>query len=115
VALNPLSLIADAHRSALKEAVVGAIQQKRSRDLECQCLHRDGRIIEAVVGLRPISTDAHGPRGCVVAIADVTKLTRRIRAMEREAMETRERLRRLGEEHDLLKGNIAVLVRQKNQ
>jgi hypothetical protein len=33
--------------------------------------------------------------------------------MEREAAETRERLRRVSEEHELLKGNVATLVRQK--
>jgi PAS domain S-box-containing protein len=112
-ALNPLSLVAEAHRNSFKEAVVEAIQQNRSGEMACQCLHRDGRAVEAVVGLRPIPTDGHGPRGCVVAIADLTIVNHRIKDMEREATETRERLRRLREEHELLKGNVATLVRQK--
>jgi len=49
-----------------------------------------------------------------VAIVDVTSLNHRIVAMERENMETREKLRRLSEEHELLKGNVATLVRQKH-
>jgi PAS domain S-box-containing protein len=114
VALNPLSLVAEAHRSTFKEAVVEAIRRNRPREMTCQCLHRDGRAVEAVVGLRPIPVDGHGPRGCIVAIADVTRLNQRIKTLEREATETRERLRKLSEEHNLLKGNIATLVRQKN-
>jgi PAS domain S-box-containing protein len=113
VALNPLSLVAEAHRSTFKEAVVEAIRQNRPREMACQCLHRDGRAVEAVVGLRPIPVEANGPRGCVVAIAGVTSLNHRIKTLEREATETREKLRRVSEEHDLLKGNIATLVRQK--
>jgi PAS domain S-box-containing protein len=113
MALNPLSLVAKAYRSAFKEAVVEAIRQNRAREMECQCLRADGRVIEAVMGLRPIPSEANGPRGCVVGIADVTRLNHRIRAVEREATETGERLRRLSQEHDLLKGNVASLVRQK--
>jgi len=113
VALNPLSLVAEADRSAFKEAVVEAIQQNRRGEIACQCLHRDGRAVEAAVGLRPIPSDADGLPGCVVAIADVTSLNHRIKGMEREAAETRERLRRVSEEHELLKGNVATLVRQK--
>ena len=111
--LSPLALVTPVHRDPFKEALVEAIQQNRPREMACQCLHEDGRAIEAVVGLRPIPADAHGRNGCGVAIADVTRLNHRIRDMEREATETRERLRRLSQEHDLLKGNVATLVRQK--
>jgi PAS domain S-box-containing protein len=113
VAMNPLSLVAEVHRTALKEAVVGAIQQNQLGQMECQCIRRDGMVVEAVVGVGPIpSEDDHC--GCVVVITDVTRLTHHVRALERDATETRERLRRLREDHDLLKGNIATLVRQKN-
>jgi PAS domain S-box-containing protein len=113
-ALSPLSLVAEADRSAFKEAVVEAIQQNRPREMECRCLRKDGSSIEAWVGLRPSPAEADGGRGCVVAIVDVTSLNHRMVAMEREGMETREKLRRLSEEHELLKGNVATLVRQKH-
>ncbi len=114
VALNPLSLVAKAHRVTFKEAVVEAIKQNRPSEMACQLLRRDGRPIEALIGFRPISSGDDGPLGCVVAIADVTRLSQRIKTMEREVTETREKLRKLSEDHDLLKGNIAALVRQKN-
>jgi PAS domain S-box-containing protein len=113
MALNPLSLVAEADCGALKEAVVEAIKQNRPREMECRCLRKDGSVIEAVVGLRPIPSEANSTGGCVVGIADVTRLNHRIRAVEREATDARERLRRLSQEHDLLKGNVASLVRQK--
>jgi PAS domain S-box-containing protein len=114
VALNPLSLVAQAHRVAFKEAVVEAIKQNRPSEMACQLLRRDGRPIEALLGFRPSSSGEDGPIGCVVAIADVTRLSQRVKTMEREVTETREKLRKLSEDHDLLKGNIAALVRQKN-
>jgi PAS domain S-box-containing protein len=113
MALNPLFLVVEGYRGAFKEAAVEAIQQNRPKEMECQCLRKDGGVIEAVVGFRPIPCEAEGAGGCVIGITDVTNLSYRIRAVEREATETRERLRRLSQEHDLLKGNVATLVRQK--
>jgi PAS domain S-box-containing protein len=111
--LNPMFLVAEAHRGAFREAVVEAIKQNQAGEMECQCIRKDGRVIETVVSLRPIPSEADGVSGCVVGIAEVTRLNDRTRAVEREAAEIRERLRRLSEEHDLLKANVASLVRQK--
>ncbi len=114
VELNPLSLVARAHQVSFKEAVVEAIKQNRPSEMACQLLRLDGRPIEALIGFRPSPRGGDGPPGCVVAIADVTKLSQRVKTMEREVTETREKLRRLSEDYDLLKGNIATLVRQKS-
>ena len=50
---------------------------------------------------------------CVLIHTDITALKLRLKRLGLYAAETKERLKSLNEEHDLLRKNIATFIRQK--
>jgi hypothetical protein len=65
--------------------------------------------------VHPLQAGNGGEKECAVVNANVTDITIRLKRSESEAMETKEKLKTLSEEHGLLKKNIASFIRKKEE
>jgi len=112
---NAASLVAARYRSLFEEAITRAFQGEDSGTKTWRCRHREGKPVYVTARVYPLQVGNGGERECAVINADVTGITIRLKRSESEAVEAKEKLKTLSEEHGLLKKNIASFIRKKEE
>ena len=106
-------LVSTRYRPLFEEAVTRAFQGETSGTKAWRCQHRDGRPVYVTARVYPLQVGNGGEKECAVVNANVTDMTLRLKKSESEALEIKEKLKILSEEHELLKKNIASFIRKK--
>jgi PAS domain S-box-containing protein len=112
---NAADLISARYRSLFEEAVTRAFQGETSGTKTWRCQHREGKPVYVSAKVYPLQVGNGGEKECAVINANVTDITLRLKKSESEAIETKEKLKTLSEEHGLLKKNIASFIRKKEE
>ncbi|MCU0596201.1 MAG: PAS domain S-box protein [Desulfobacterota bacterium] len=108
-------IVAGRYRPLFEEALTRAFQGETSGTKTWRCQHKEGRPVYVSAKVFPLQAGNGGEKECAVVNANVTDLTLRLKRSENEAMETKEKLKNLIEEHGLLKKNIASFIRKKEE
>jgi PAS domain S-box-containing protein len=108
-------LISARYRVLFEETVTRAFQGETSGTKTWRCQHREGKPVYVMAKVYPLQAGNGGEKECAVVNANVTDITIRLKRSESEAMETKEKLKTLSEEHGLLKKNIASFIRKKEE
>jgi PAS domain S-box-containing protein len=112
---NAADLVSARYRALFEEAVTKAFQGETSGTKTWRCQHREGKPVFVTAKVYPLQPGNGGEQECAVVNADVTDIAVRLIKSESEAAETKEKLKTLSEEHDLLKKNIASFIRKKEE
>ncbi len=110
---SPLSLVAKQYRPLFKDMIDNVLQGERFVNREWLYQSADGKPIYVLAKAYPISTDDGKAKECVIVNTDVTDLRIRLKQFRLLAAESKEQLKNLKEEYDLLKKNIATFIRKK--
>jgi len=109
---NAAELISGRYRPLFEEAVTRAFQGETPGTKTWRCQHRDGKPVYVAARVCLLQAGNGGEKECAVVNANVTDITLRLKKSENEAMEAKEKLKILSEEHGLLKKNIASFIRK---
>jgi len=112
---NATDLISARYRALFEETVTRAFQGETSGTKTWRCQHREGKPVYVTAKVYPFLAGNRGEKECAVVNANVTDITLRLKKSESEAIEAKEKLKTLSEEHGLLKKNIASFIRKKEE
>jgi PAS domain S-box-containing protein len=112
---NAADLVSARYRPLFEETLTRAFQGETSGTKVWRCQHREGKPVYVTARVYPLQAGNGGEKECAVVNADVTDITIRLKKSEREAVETKEKLKTLSEEHGLLKKNIASFLRKNDE
>jgi PAS domain S-box-containing protein len=110
---NAVDLVSARYRPLFEETIIRAFQGQTSGTKTWKCQHREGKPVYVTARVYPIQAGNGGEKECAVVNANVTDITLRLKKSESEAIESKEKLKSLTEEHGLLKRNIASFIRKK--
>jgi PAS domain S-box-containing protein len=112
---NAADLVSPRYRPLFEETITRAFQGETSGTKTWRCQHREGKPVYVTARVYSLQAGNGGEKECAVVNANVTDITLRLKKSETEAAETKEKLKTLTEEHDLLKKNIASFIRKKGE
>lgn len=112
---NALDLVSGRYRPMVEEAILRAFQGESSETKTWRCQHKEAKPVYVAARVVPLQAGNGGEKECAVVNANVTDMTLRLKKSETEAAETKEKLKTLTEEHNLLKKNIAAFIRKKEE
>ena len=110
---SPLAIVAKSYRSSFRDAVIRVLRGESQSLKEWKYYSMDGEPVYVRAELYPLKDSSGEIEGCVVVNTDVTDLRLKLKIIERALGETREKLKGLSKEYDLLKKNIASFIRTK--
>ena len=110
---SAFELVSQKYRPRFREAVERALEGASMKESAWKHENRDGNPVYVIARVYPVGRKGTSGRGCLVVNTDITELTLRMKRMELQSAENKERLRNLTEEYQLLKTNIASFIRKK--
>jgi PAS domain S-box-containing protein len=110
---NAVDLVSARYKTLFEETIIRAFQGETSGAKTWRCQHREGKPVYVTARVYPIQAGNGGEKECAVVNANVTDIMLRLKKSETEAIESKEKLKTLTEEHGLLKKNIASFIRKK--
>jgi len=112
---SPLLMVSKAYRNNFREAVMKVFDGEAFPGKEWKYYNSDGRPVYVLARMYPVRNSSGKVQECVVFNDDITDLKLRLKKLGRSALESRERLKQLSEDHELLKRNIASFIRKKEE
>ncbi|RLB17203.1 MAG: hypothetical protein DRG63_04105 [Deltaproteobacteria bacterium] len=110
---SPLNLVSKRYRPAFREAVSAIFRGESFSSKEFKYYNVDGEPLYVRAELFPKRDESGKIIGCIVVNTDITDLKLRTAMLQRALMQSREKLKSLTEEYNLLKRNIASFIRKK--
>ena len=108
-------LVSQKYRSRFREALGRALEGDPGKESAWRYEKGDGKSAYVIARMVPIRSGNANEKECMVVNTDITELTLRLKKMELDSAENKEKLRNLMEEHQLLKANIASFIRRKQE
>ena len=112
---NALSLIAKPYRRLLKDTIFRTLNGESLEGRALKFYNNEKKPIYAMIRSFPSQSAEGGSRECVFIATDITDLRLRIKKLELYASESKENMKKLTEEYELLKKNIATFIRKKEE
>lgn len=110
---NPLAFVAKQYRPLFKETIIQVLKGESFRSREFRYQSADGKPIFVLAKAYPIKASDGNTKECVFVNTEITDLRLKLRQFRLSVAETKEQLKSLTEEYDLLKKNIAAFIRKK--
>ncbi len=112
---SPLRFVSKRYRPILKSMIISAFNGESVNEKECKYYNSERKPVYVLARVYASkATDGKG-KECVIVNTNITKLKVRIKKLEVYAVESKEKLKTLSEEYDLLKKNIAAFIRKKDE
>jgi PAS domain S-box-containing protein len=122
---SPLSLISKSDWNGFRNTVVEVFGGRSFDGREWKCYGAGGEAVHVLARAYPVFSLSGKVEECVVSNTDITRLKMRLIRLERHAAErkafeslaarTTVKLKKISEEHDLLKRNISTIIRKKDE
>jgi PAS domain S-box-containing protein len=114
VGKNVLALVSKNYQPLFKETIAGVLKGKSFKGRPFKYYTREGEPVYVIAEAVPVEGSLEEGGECLIINTDITQLRLKMKKFESYAAETKEKLKSLTEEHDLLKRNIASIIRKKN-
>jgi PAS domain S-box-containing protein len=115
VGKSVFTFVSKQYRPLFKETLIGALKGDSFTDRSFKYYGQEGKPVYVLAKVFPVDTAEGDSRECAVVNTNVTELRLRIKKLEFYAAESKEKLKTLTEEYDLLKKNIATFIRKKDE
>ncbi len=112
---SPLSIVAKPYRVTFREVVIRVLKGDSFAAREWKYYSMDGDPVYVRAELYPLKDSSGNIQGCVVVNTDITDLRVKLKLLERALGESKERLKELTQEYELLKKNIASFIRKRDE
>ncbi len=109
-----LTLVPKRYRPLFREAIVRALKGEFLPDKEWGYQNSEKRPVYVLATVYPSQSADGKDKECVIFNTDITNLKSKLKKLGLYAAESKERLKNLSEEYDLLKKNIATFIRKKD-
>jgi PAS domain S-box-containing protein len=114
VGMNALSFVSKQQRPEFRETIMRVYRGESFNRKDWKYVNRRGELVY-VLARAYLSRSLDGKaKQCVLINTDITALKLRLRKLGLYAAESKERLKSLTEEHNLLRKNIATFIRKKD-
>jgi len=110
---NPLSVLSKPYRPNFRETVVRGLQGETVDGKEWKYYNTQGEPVYMLARVLPEYDGSGEIRACMVVHTDITDLKLRLKRLERFAVDSKEKYKKLAGEYQLLKRNIATFIRKK--
>jgi PAS domain S-box-containing protein len=114
VGKNIFTFVSKNYRTLFKETVEGALEGKSFSGRAFKYVIQEGKPVYVMAQAYPAKGSQDGARECLIVNTDITQLRLKMKKLEIYAAETKEKLKSITEEHELLKRNIASFIRKKD-
>ena len=111
---SPELLISKEHKTNFEKTIMDVSNGANFTNKEWKYHTQDGKEIYVLVKAYPLQSSDQMRRECVIVSRDITDLKMKQKKLERYAAESKEKMKKLNEEYDLVKKNIASFIRKKN-
>ncbi len=111
---SPEPLISKEHKTNFKKTIMDVSNGANFTNKEWKYHTHDGKVIYVLAKAYPLQSSDKMRRECVIVSRDITDLKLKQKRVERYAAESKEKMKKLTEEYDLVKKNIASFIRKKN-
>jgi PAS domain S-box-containing protein len=115
VGQSPEPLISEEHRTNFKKTITDVLNGANFTNKEWKYHTHNGKDIYVLAKAYPLPSSDKKNRECVIVSTDITALKVKQRKVERFAAESKEKMKKLTEEYDLVKKNIASFIRKKGK
>jgi PAS domain S-box-containing protein len=112
---SPLSLVSKPYRRDFKDTIVQGFKGESFKGKEWKYYTSEGEPVYVLVKVYPVRALSGRVQECVVISADITDLKLRMEKVDGYAAETKDKLKKLGQEYTLLKRNVGSFIRKKNE
>lgn len=112
---NPLRFVSKSTRGPFKETIVRVLKGESVTGKEWKYYSAQGEPVYVLARAFPIQAGEGKSKECVVVNTDITGLKLKMRRLEQDAAETKEKLKRMTDEYTLLRKNIATYIRKKDE
>ena len=114
VGKSPFGLVSKRYKALFKEMILKVFKGQSLKGRTLKYYTNKERPLYVLAKVFPTqSADGEG-KECVVVNTDITDLRIKLKKLELYAAESKEKLKTLNEEYDLLKRNIATFIRKKD-
>ncbi|MBN1103974.1 MAG: PAS domain S-box protein [Deltaproteobacteria bacterium] len=115
VGKSVFTFVSKQYRPLFKETLIGALKGDSFTDRSFKYYGQEGKPVYVLAKVFPVDTAEGDGRECAVVNTNVTELRLRIKKLELYAAESKEKLKSVTEDYDLLKKNIATFIRKKEE
>jgi PAS domain S-box-containing protein len=112
---SPETLISKDHKANFKKTMTDVLNGANFTNKEWKYQTNDGRGIYVLARAYLLQNADKTRRECVVVSRDITDLKVKQGKLERYAAESKEKLKKMTQEYDLVKKNIASFIRKKDE
>jgi PAS domain S-box-containing protein len=114
VGSSPFQFVSKSTREPFKETILRVFKGESFRGKEWKYYSSSGKPVNVLVNAYLVHSADGKPKECVVINTDITNLTERMKQLEKNSLETKERFKSLADEYALLRKNLATYIRKKN-
>jgi PAS domain S-box-containing protein len=111
---SPEPLISKEHKTNFNKTIMDVSNGANFTNKEWKYHTHDGKEIYVLAKAYPLQSSDKMRKECVIVSRDITDLKMKQKRVERYAAESKEKMKKLTEEYDLVKKNIASFIRKKN-
>ena len=111
---SPFRFVSKSTREPFKEAIVRVFKGESFSGKEWKYYSSSGETVNVLANAYPSQSVGGKSRECAVMNTDITSLAARLRQLEKESLEAKERLKSMTDEYALLRKNLATYIRKKD-
>lgn len=112
---SPFTFISNRYRPDFKETVVRAFRGEAINHTPWKYYSKKKQPVYVLARIYTVRDPSSRAKECMIVNTDITELRLRMKKLEIYASKTKERLKKLTDEYDLLKRNIATFIRKKEE
>lgn len=115
VGKSVFNLVSRRYRPLFKETVTKTLRGEAPSQKALKYRSGDGKAVYVLARVLPIEAAEGENKECAVVNTNITALRLRLKEVELYAAESKEKLKNLTKEYDLLKKNVATMIRKKDE
>ena len=112
---NPLTFVSKSTKQHFRETIIRVFKGESFNGREWKYYSAQGEPVHVLARAYPVQASEGKSKECVIVNIDITDLQLRIKTLERNAAETKEKLKSVTDEYALLRKNIATYIRKKEK
>jgi PAS domain S-box-containing protein len=114
IGASPFRFVSKSTREPFKETIVRVFKGESFRGKEWKYYSSSGEPVNVLANAYSSQSADGKSKECVVMNTDITDLTARMKQLERDSVEAKERLKSMADEYALLRKNLATYIRKKD-
>jgi PAS domain S-box-containing protein len=112
---NALGLVAKRYRPVFTKTISKVYQGESFNGMEWRYRSSEGKPVYVLARLYPLQAANGDGKECLIINTDITVLKMKLKRFQLHAAKSKEKLKNLSDEHDLLKKNIATFVQKRDR